>query len=516
MTTGPRNPFLADSGYPIAHGRCDQQDSSPLAGPTGPTEVLPAAAIQYAWLGSGHFGGMISSPYPDDRRVIWSNGRQTIAKLDYDTLEVLATIETGDQSIISQAQMEDDLRKLDELRDQAAIDHAITMGLTYLVGLDGVYALVDCDNTLFLGTTTSVIAYSESDRRDPASAIVEHARWDKPAHIEGSFVGVNITFDGRLLLSTDHGWLVCLARDFGDYVAIQLPGAAEEAAAHWARMEADGRSGYGWVRTSICVDEDDGIYLSSVDHTHKVVWTGDRLSLDEADGAWSARYRNGRSWGSGTTPSLMGFGPEEDHFVVIGDGDDVVNITLFWRDEIPADWEQLPNAPSRRIAGIGPANMGNPGLSAIQTEQSITVCGYGAMTVNNEAATTPPGLGARAGRLLCAFLGHDPAYTPFGLHKYEWDPHTRSFDEAWACTTVSSPNSVPFVSEAAGLVYTCGARDRQWTIEAVDWTTGAPAFHYVLGGSQFNTLFAGVTLDDEGRLLFGTIFGKARVLRNGT
>lgn len=38
-------------------------------------------------------------------------------------------------------------------------------------------------------------------------------------------------------------------------------------------------------------------------------------------------------------------------------------------------------------------------------------------------------------------------------------------------------------------------------------------FHYVLGGSMFNTLGAGVTVMDDGRLLFGTVFGKARVLR---
>jgi hypothetical protein len=456
---------------------------------------------------------MISSPYPDGRRVIWSNGRQSITKLDYGTLDVLATFATGDQAITPQSDLREHLSKLDELRGQEAIDHAITMALTYLVGLDGVYALVDCDNTLFLGTKTAVLAYAETDRGDPASPIVEKARWDKPDHIQGGFVGVNVTFDGRLVLSTDHGWVVCLARDFGDYTAIQLPGAAEQAAAHWARMEAEARAGYGWVRTSMCVDEHDGIYISSVDHTHKVVWTGVRLSLDEADGAWSAEYRNRRGWGSGTTPSLMGFGPDEDRFVVIGDGDDVVNITLFWRDEIPEDWEQLPNAPSRRIAGIGPANMGNPDLPAIQTEQSITVSGYGAMTVNNEPATIAPGLGGRSGRMLCAFLGHDPTYTPYGLHKYEWDPRTRTFDEAWVCTTVSSPNSVPFVSQASDLVYTCGTRDRQWTIEAVNWRTGEPAFHYVVGGSQFNTLFAGVTIDDDGFLLFGTIFGKTRILR---
>ena len=48
----------------------------------------------------------------------------------------------------------------------------------------------------------------------------------------------------------------------------------------------------------------------------------------------------------------------------------------------------------------------------------------------------------------------------------------------------------------------------------LDWTTGEAAFHYVLGGSRFNTLGAGVTLDEEGRLLFGNIFGKTRVLRD--
>jgi len=514
VNTGPRNPYLADSGYPIAHGRCDQQDNTQTVGPTGPTEVLGPDAIQYSWLGPGHFGGYTSSRYPDGRRVIWSNGRQTIAKLDYETLEVLATLPVADHPITPLPELQDHIAKLDDLRGQEAIVHAVALALEYMVDLDGVYALLDCENTLFLGRRAAVVAYAETDRSDPASPIIERARWDKPDQIEGSFVGVNITFDGRLLLSTDHGWLVCLARDFSEYDAVKLPGAAEHAAAHWARMEAGGRAGgYGWVRTSMCVDEHNGIYVSSVDHTHKVVWTGERLSFDEADGAWSAEYRNGGTWGSGTTPSLMGFGPDEDRFVVIGDGDDVVNITLFWRDEIPDGWEQLPDAPSRRIAGIGPANMGNPDLPAIQTEQSITVSGYGAMTVNNEPATFPAGLEGGRGRLLCFFLGHDPAYTPFGLHKYEWDPARRTFDEAWVCTSVSSPNSVPFVSQASDLVYTCGARARKWTIEALDWSTGAPAFHYVVGGSQFNTLGGGVTVDDDGRLLYGTIFGKTRILR---
>jgi len=511
---GPRNPFLADSGYAMAHGRCDQQDNTPGRGPEGPTESLVPDDLQYAWLGPGHFGGMISSPYPDGRRVIWSNGREIIVKLDYGTLEVLSVFEIPGQTRTPVADLEAAVAGLDELDGKELIDHAIVLAMNFMTGLDGVYALVDCDNTLFLGRKDHAVAYAEIDPTDPASPIIERSKWNKPDHIEGFFVGINMTFDGRLVMSTDHGWLVVLERDFSSYEAIQLPGAAEHAASHCARMESErGNTGYGWVRTALCVDDHNGIYTSSVDHTHRVVWTGERLSLHEADGAWSAEYRNGTGFGSGTTPSLMGFGPDEDRFVVIGDGDDVVNITLMWRDEIPDDWEQLPGAPSRRIAGMGPVNMGDPDLPAIQTEQSITVSGYGAMTVNNEPASIPDGFPGGGVRLLVFFLGNRPGFTPHGLHKYEWDPVARMLREEWVNNEVSSPNSVPFVAQDSGLVYTCGARDGKWTIEAVDWATGESRFHFVLGGSQFNTLGAGVTIDDEGRLLFGNIFGKTRILR---
>ncbi len=512
--SGPRNPFLADSGYAIAHGRCDQQDNTPGRGPEGPAEVIDAGGRQHAWLGPGHFGGLISSPYPDGRRVIWSNGRENIAKLDYDTLEVLATMEIAGRSPTPVDHLRSAIAGLDDLEGQPLIDHAVVLAMTFMTGLDGVYAMVDCDNTLILGRKDHAVAYVETDASDPSSPIIEKARWNKPDHIDGNFVGVNMTFDGRIVMSTDHGWLVVLERDFSSYETIRLPKSAEAAADYCAMRETErGNTGYGWVRTALCVDDRGGIYVSSVDQTHKVVWTGESLSLDESDGAWSAAYRNGSGNGSGTTPSLMGFGPDEDRFVVIGDGDDVVNITLFWRDEIPDGWSRLPGASSRRIAGMGPANMGDPELPAIQTEQSITVSGYGAMTVNNEPASIPDGFPAQGIRLLCFFLGHKPEFTPHGLHKYEWDPIARHLRQAWVNIEVSSPNSVPFVAQGSDLVYTCGVRDGKWTIEAVDWTTGEARFHYVLGGSQFNTLGAGVTIDDDGRLLLGNIFGKTRVLR---
>ena len=514
MRNGPRNPFLADSGYAVGHGRCDQQDNTPGRGPEGPTQVLAGDDIQYARLGPGHFAGLTSGRYPDGRRVVWSNGRQIIAKLDYDTLEVLATLPTGVEPVTEPSEFESLEAGLDDLDGTDAVDHVIGIAVRFMTGLDGIYSLLDCDHTLFLGRKDHAAAYVEADPADPASPIVERDRWHRPDGIEGHFVGINLTFDGWLVMTTDHGWVVCLARDFSHYDAIQLPGAASDAAEHCAQQaEAKGHTGYGWVRTGTCTGDDGGIYVVTVDTVYKVVWTGERLSLDPADGAWSARYRNGGGAGSGSTPSLMGFGSEEDRFVVIGDGDDVVNITLLWRDEIPEDWEQLSDAPSRRIAGIGPAHMGEPDRTEIKTEQSITVSGYGAMTVNNEPASLPPGWPADRARMFSFFLGHKPEYTPYGLHKYEWDPAERRLREAWINTGVSSPNSVPFVAEASNLVYTCGTRDGLWTIEALDWATGESRFHYVVGGSRYNTLGAGVTVDDDGRLLYGTIFGKVRILR---
>ena len=138
MRSGPRNPYLADSGNAMAHGRCDQQDNTPGPGPEGPTETLGDGDIQYVRLGPGHFGGVISGRYPDGRRVIWSNGRQVIAKLDYDTLEVLATLPTGTEPITDPAELEALEAGLDELDGDDVVAHAIGIAVRFMTGLDGI------------------------------------------------------------------------------------------------------------------------------------------------------------------------------------------------------------------------------------------------------------------------------------------------------------------------------------------------------------------------------------------
>ena len=78
---------------------------------------------------------------------------------------------------------------------------------------------------------------------------------------------------------------------------------------------------------------------------------------------------------------------------------------------------------------------------------------------------------------------------------------------------VSSPNAVPMVSTFSNLAYTVGARDGDWTLEAIDWSTGESAFHYVTGSNRYNTLFSGLFLDQEGRVIHTTEFGIVRYER---
>ena len=97
------------------------------------------------------------------------------------------------------------------------------------------------------------------------------------------------------------------------------------------------------------------------------------------------------------------------------------------------------------------------------------------------------------------------------MQKFEWDPEAQELKEAWANPELSSPNSVPYISHDSNMVYTVGARDGLWTLEGVDFSTGVSSFHYVVGGARYNSLFSGVHLDQEGRIIYGNPFGKLRL-----
>jgi len=545
----PVNPYLADSVMPIGHVNSAQSTGVDQAGPSGPTENLSTedGGLTYTHIGPGHFGAAISPAYANGKRVIWSNGAERISKLDYDTLEVIDEYFLEDSSIYKSNDGHVTADQANKIFGR--IDFLPKIGMTGLAtvlatiplaaeyyggGLAGVYYLLSSDNVLYVGGKDSILAYADADPSDPQSPIVLKAQWTKPPEVTGGFNSMNMTYDGWIVSITDDGWVVLISRDFSSYHTLQLTGAEVAPAWNQHMLDEGRRQGAAtWVRNGPAIDEQGNIFVPSLQHLHKIVWDGTKLSKDPADGAWVEPYSNnggisvtfddvtdpatGKPFsfedvnvGSGSTASLMGFA-EEDQFVVITDGDEVMNMVLFWRNAIPQGWQQLENTPSRRIAGMMRADIGQEGASEVQTEQSVVVGGYGAFVVNNAPASKP--ISRIPNGAYVGLAGHHPDFTPHGVQKFEWDPDTKSLKEAWVNTEVSSVNSVPIVSNGSNTVYTVGARDGEWTLEALDWTTGESIFHYITDSSRFNTQFSGVLMDQEGRIFHTTIHGIVRYER---
>jgi hypothetical protein len=504
----PRNPFLADSSYPLGHGDSAQQDALPVAGPDDPGPALDESEIQYAPTGPAQFGAYTSSPYPDGRRVIWSNGLDRIVKVDFDTFDVLATHWIPGARRWTEEEADASIARFDESNEGVASIWRAFQDASKLRDLSSVYTVLDADNTYFIADKNgSITAYGDADPADPASPIVQKATFQLPEPVTGLTVGMNMTFDGWLIVPTEHGYVVAISRDFTEYRVIRLRHA------EGAEEKTTRPTGHGWVRNGVAIDDAGGLYIASQAHMHKIVWNGERLSTEPADGAWTAPYLNGWGHGTGATPSLMGFGGE-DRFVVITDGEPLMNVVLFWRDAIPEDWEPLADAPDRRIAGMLPADMGDPELQEIQSEQSVVVAGYGALVVNNVPREVPWYLPSQARMLLISYLGSEPQHQPFGVQKFAWDPATRSLRNAWVNDEISSPSCVPIVSYPSDRVYLIGARDDRWTLEAVEWSDGSSAFHTEIGGQRYNPLFSGTQIDEDGRVHYGTPWGRVRLAPN--
>ena len=70
---------------------------------------------------------------------------------------------------------------------------------------------------------------------------------------------------------------------------------------------------------------------------------------------------------------------------------------------------------------------------------------------------------------------------------------------------------MPVLSLDSNLVFTVGARDGSWTVEALDCETGRSAYHLVVGDQLYNSAYAAIQIDEAGRLVWGTVWGRARV-----
>ncbi|MFY7741397.1 MAG: hypothetical protein ACOVQR_02030 [Flavobacterium sp.] len=377
----------------------------------------------------------------------------------------------------------------------------------------GVYALVSSDDYVYANAGTVVSAVGLKDKNDPKKGLEVKYRFDVSKIIPASevapgikrinMVGMNMTYDGHIVIGAVNGVAV---------IDRELKGPGKF---------------YSFKDTELCtnsmaVDEKNGIYVATGSKTpkgdgmmRKLVWTGNEISDKESDGAWISPY-NGGDWppaikagtGAGSTPTLMGFGEDEDKLVLITDGQNRMNLVAFWRDAIPESHQQKQGAKSRRIAGFIPIKAGLPEDKPwIQSEQTIVVNGWGAFLVNNLIDEGHPD------RIIDVMTVGPLHPGPKGMERVEWNPTTNEFSSVWTRNDVVSTSMVPLVTSGSNMVLVNGyTAEKGWEITGLDWNTGKNRTRVEFGQTnRGNGAYAILQLLENGDLLFNSVIGPYRI-----
>ena len=489
------NSYLAAKTYAITHFDPAQTDAMPYAAPRG-TFKVDLKQAPHVTQGPVNIA-TLASP---SSRYMWAVSSQGATYVDVSgkRFEALAHIDAPGIKVITPEQHERALGTPFTSLDQ--VKHAVTeeYGLDWTRIANGVYSAVDRDNVLYYNTYAGdVLAIGLHDERRPEAGLKVLRKLDMRTHLTKSerIAGLSMTRDGHLIVLGNNSISVVDRTFKGKHQQIRLP--ADET-----------------ITNSVAVDDHDGIYVASDKRMYKFVWSPHGLSNSERHGAWSAPYDTGHQppnvkigAGTGSTPTLMGFGDDPDKLVVITDGADRMKLVAFWRDEIPADAQTMPGQ-SARVAGKIQVTCGlEPMPEFIQSEQSVVVNGYGAFVVNNI------GEQGSSDRLIDV-LALGPVETPpRGVERFTWDAEQNVFRRAWARADVSSTSMVPSMSQPSNIVFTNGYdADSGWLLTGMDWNTGETVHRTGFGkDNRGNGAYALIQFMPDGDLLFNGVIGQTRV-----
>lgn len=504
------NPYLASSLYAITHFDSSQSDSTPYGPPSGVFNVDPA-------MEPAVYGGPINilTLASTDKNYMWAVGADRVSYVDMadNNWTAVAKYEAlADASNGSLPAVPDENFKT--FGRSSAVGMNVTSMNSSLKSLfgenypdrfgNGQYSVVDDENILYTNYGGNLYAFALKDPNNPSEGIMKrYMIKDVLTAIQGKnypanarIFGLSMTYDGHLIITFSNGVAV-IDRDLNT-----------SSTSFYRFNDSE------YVSNSLAVDENNGIYLASDSVMHKLIWTGAKISDDEADGAWSQEYNNsgaelppiikfGR--GTGSTPTLMGFGNDEDKLVVITDGSKRMNLMAFWRDEIPEG--------SHRIAGQIPVTCGLPeDTEWIQSEQSVVVYEYGAFVVNNIPENVSSDLVDQNKILQVSLMG--PAYnTSYGAERFKWDPETNKWSSVWTRPDVSSTSMVPVHSQSGNMALINGYRlPNGWEVLGLDWNTGKTIHQTIFGNKNFgNGAYAILQYLDNDDLLFDSFTGPIRV-----
>jgi hypothetical protein len=510
-TSPPVNPWLAQGAYPISHHNSAQSDSTPVDGPNLGRRVRSeeVQTVPLLWSSAPTFKvvngeTIVVAANPAGIIKVRATGEDftEVSNVPYPGREDVHQKVTAEKLHETMLTMDEKRRKKQDLR---LLLNSLWMFVKFEINMrtfpSGAYSVIDKDGYHYTNYDKHFLVKSFDDNRvDQPMKPVKHANIVEQLPPEDAeqvtfILGISMTYDGHIVAAAG-GAVIVVDRELNVKDHAMFPGEH--------------------VENSIAIDENNGIYVVTSRNMHKLVWTGERLSRETSDGAWTSPYEvmpegkakklGAASHGSGTTPSLLGFGEGEDRLVVISDGSpDGANLVAFWRDEIPEDFQQKPGTLSRRIADQIPT-----GISATTIEASPVTHENGVVIINS----TYPEPGPIPGDLVSnAFLAGTTREPPRGLIKFNWLPQENRFKKGWEMPQIDNTDWMPpAVSTSNGLVYIANRRDDNYEYLAADWETGEVVAVWPFpDDSVLYNNWGGITVFlDDGDLLLGGFFAIKR------
>lgn len=317
------NPWLAQEEYSITHFNSAQTDAFTAKVKDG---TFYADLTKCKATSSGPVNLMtLASTSP---KYMWGMSSDRVSIIDVSNGNFERLAEAGLPGITMKTQ-----EQLNILTSSYSSYSELATAVTGVLGAapqmsiaNGNYVLCDKDNYVYTNAGHIMARYKLKNPNNPKEGIELDSQIKLTPYINNSYtlVGATMTYDGHLLVAAQNA-LVVLNRELTT-VEDTYPLASTQI-----------------LTNSIAVDENGGVYVASNAKEangkglmQKLICKNGKFSDSESDGAWKAEYDGGPmapciklGYGTGATPTLMGFGNDEDKLVVITDGAKKMKLVAF-------------------------------------------------------------------------------------------------------------------------------------------------------------------------------------------
>ena len=591
------NPNLASELYSISHFDSSQSDSTPYGPNTVSQDENSLEEINVQQDTDNCYGGPVNimtfatESFQDgvESHYMWQVGTDKISYLlikssgeieILDQIPVLATLNNGFDEIentsfeiygalslknLTVPQVDNLLGSLfDPKSGNSDLTYASRMG-------NGLYALVNHQNHLYVQYGDTIFAYRFSGSTieqvyslpNAIDLILSKATPSNPNPNPGladqmqvGIIGIcssyneqdnEISPDGKLIVALNcgvavlHPALDSYGSNPDDAVLDYFPFDINEVATNSISVDSD--NGIYVASTLVTTNTDNSSVESALGRMRKLIWNGQNIEI-----GWEANYEAcvetppliKKGLGTGSTPTLMGFGDDEEKLVVITDGNKRMKLVAFWRDEIP---EAAPPASTNsgsvysdaRVAGIIDISCGlsQTGQSWLQSEQSVVVSGYDAFVVNNMPNDESINQSLSQIQDMDSFVGNSILQSavvgpilggPQGSERLTWVTQENAglngngswgWQSVWTKENVYSTSMVPICAQVdnkkLAIVSGYNIEKSQWELVGLDWNSnqeGSIVHRTLFGESNLgNGAYSIPQYLPNGSLLFNSVVG---------